>query len=245
LALRWNISPKSKRSGETLMLAVGQRDEEAVVCYGIPYGGELPSLNKEAGEINKEQQGRLLSAAGIGIDILNAEQATNALRNEAGPLLARKARHKGGKDIMVCLSQEDPTLRVHAGAAYFTPWLDIVREYRVWIFRRRHLGTYEKILKRPEEYRKIGRNYDNGFSFSLVRSEDINRATVDLASKAVEVLHLDFGAVDVAIMRDGAASVLEVNSAPGVESSDRQALKSLARRINRWLDNGCKKRKNQ
>jgi hypothetical protein len=139
---------------------------------------------------------------------------------------------------MLVLEPEDIPHRLRAGAQFFTPYIRSQAEYRVWTYRGQHLGTYQKVLAHPERYKKVGRNYDNGFAFQLVREAQIPRAAVELASQAVEALALDFGAVDILHGRDGRFYVLEVNTAPGVEGEGRQVIQALARKIARWEELG-------
>jgi hypothetical protein len=213
---------------------------QAVVSYGVPYTGTVPSLNSQAGRLDKYEQGLALQKAGVSVvPHLTAEQA----RRENRVLLARKRNHVGGKDIMLVLEPSDVDLRLRAGAQFFTPYIPSAREYRVWIYRRQHLGTYQKVLAHPERYKKVGRNFDNGFAFNLVRSQDVPRDAVELASAAVEALQLDFGAVDVLQGRDGQFFVLEVNTAPGVEGENRQVIQALAEKIARWVEIGFPARK--
>jgi glutathione synthase/RimK-type ligase-like ATP-grasp enzyme len=146
-------------------------------------------------------------------------------------------------DIMPVLHPTEVKSRIEAGADFFTWYIPSDKEYRVWIYRRRHLATYEKVLTHPAQYSGIGRNYGNGWAFQLVPSQDVPRAAVDVASRAVEALGLDFGAVDV--LRDlfGVFVALEVNSSPGVEGESRRGIRRLADKIVRWHNLGFPKRR--
>jgi glutathione synthase/RimK-type ligase-like ATP-grasp enzyme len=107
-------------------------------------------------------------------------------------------------------------------------------EFRTWVYRRRHLGTYEKVLAHPERYRRIGSNFRNGFAFQLVPGERVDEGLREISSRAVDALGLDFGAVDILRGCDGRHYVLECNTAPGVEGEDRFAIRMLAQKIQRW-----------
>lgn len=66
---------------------------------------------------------------------------------------------------------------------------------------------------------KLIRNHDNGWVFGPRPIEEAGEEAVEQAIKAVSSLGLDFGAVDLVIgKRDGLPYVLEVNTAPGIES---------------------------
>ena len=73
------------------------------------------------------------------------------------------------------------------------------------------------------------------------RPQEVSEELTSLGKQAVDALGLDFGAVDIILGADGRYSVLECNSAPGVESP-RQAITSLVNHIERWARNGFKRR---
>lgn len=215
---------------------------DAVVCYGAGSGGRLPSLNGAAGRMDKFEQGLVMQRAGVRVpEHYNPVEAAR-LAQDHFPLLGRRIQHRGGTDITIALQVEDVPLRAAAGAQFFTRFIPSRREFRVWTYRGRHLGTYEKVCVRPNQYRGIGRNYDNGFAFQLVREGDIPREGVAASSAAVSALNLDFGAVDMLLGKDGRFYVLEVNTAPGVEGPGRQAITLLADHISRWVTAGYPRR---
>lgn len=111
------------------------------------------------------------------------------------------------------------------------------------MYRSKHLGSYEKVLNRPELYRKPGRNYRNGWAFQLVRSDSLNEDAIEIARNALRALELDFGGIDIGKTIGGECKIIEVNTAPAVESADRQVLRRLAHHINLWEENGFPKRK--
>lgn len=67
------------------------------------------------------------------------------------------------------------------------------------------------ITEKPDNYI---RTYDNGWIFARNVVEDGH--AVELAQKTIEVLHLDYGAVDI-LRKGGKWVVGEVNTAPGLE----------------------------
>jgi len=130
-------------------------------------------------------------------------------------------------------------VRALAGISdFFTPYIASSNEYRVWIYRKRHLGSYRKVLKTATMMRRVGRNYDNGFAFERMELEDTPEALKEVGRKAISTLGLDFGAVDVLQKPDGSFVVLEVNSAPGVADERRAVIQKLAHRIARWAQEG-------
>lgn len=243
--LRMHVARGCGPTGRTLAgllaeagVAVTERNPRAHVCWGLSaQAGTAPVLNARCNRFDKMEQLAELSTHGILTVPMSANIPT------AFPALARQRSHHGGRDIVVCLQPEDAQrARTNGRADYFTTYIPRQREFRVWIYRRRHLGTYEKILRYPARFRGVGCNYDNGFAFGLVTEQNIPRAAVDLASRAVDALGLDFGAVDILLGKDNRYYVLEVNTAPGVEGEGRQVIQALAAKIAAWVRLGFPRR---
>jgi glutathione synthase/RimK-type ligase-like ATP-grasp enzyme len=214
---------------------------DGIISYGVPYNGNRPCLNAKAGTFNNLQQLKLLGEKGVRIppfveDIENADWERIEF-----PLLSRELKHHGGKDIKPVMQQEEASWRKAAGANFFTQYIPIAHEYRAWVFRRRIQAMYQKEMKYPEKFKRIGRNFQNGFAFSFVEREKRPLAGMNQACKAVFALDLDFGAVDFIIGKDGGTYILEVNTAPGVSEGIRQGMQSLSNSIIKWAKNGFKK----
>lgn len=218
--------------------------QDSQICYGAGYAGNLPALNKHCSRYSKLEQAKLLQE-GLGLGALEVfETAASAQRflndNENIPvLLGRSLVHTKGKDIRMAFEPWQIPPLLASGTSFFTAYQDSVREFRTWVYRKRHLGTYEKMLRRPEDYKRVGRNYDNGFDFSGVENELVPEALKEIARNAIKILGLDFGAVDVLQAPNGRLVVLEVNSAPGVSDERRRVIQALAKRVSRWIINGC------
>jgi hypothetical protein len=150
-------------------------------------------------------------------------------------LYARRLHHVGGRDIIRCLGPITAARALKKGRSYFTQVVPSSTEYRVWIYRSAHLGTYEKVLTYPaKQDNGWGRNYDNGWAFQLCTEAHIPRPAVEQATQAIKALGLDFGAVDILLGTDKRFYVLEVNTAPGVEGEGRQVIQSLAKKVANW-----------
>lgn len=223
---------------------------KAHLCWGYaPEKLSEPTLNAK---LNRTKLTELLTLAGAGVlTVPVVGQGKPGALPMKYPVLARNAQHHGGKDIMLCKTRERAISAIRRGRAYFTEFVPSSTEYRAWIYRRRHLGLYEKVLTYPKKQftkrggKKVGRNYHNGWTFQLVASDRVPRGAVEQAVKAVEALGLDFGAVDVLHGLDNKFYVLEVNSAPGVEGEGRQVIQALAQKIAKWYAKGCPKRKGE
>jgi hypothetical protein len=217
----------------------GNRGERhGIVSWGVRVQGERV-LNGNAGRYDK--YGQLQRLDEVHVPCLTTTRV--APQDQASyPWIARTAHHVAGRDIRLCLQPEDAEFALQHGHDYLTKFVPRAREYRVWVYRRRHLGTYEKVLTRPDRYKTFGCNYRNGWAFNLLPEAAIPRPAVELAGRAVDSLGLDFGAADILIPKVGGPLILEVNTAPGVEGDGRQVIRALARRIVSWEQHGFLRR---
>jgi len=238
--VEFRIAPAGRTTGLLLQELVGPNQTDAVVCYGSPYSGSLPALNANTGRFDKFEQGvELLRGLGAhALPCYTYEQAMAWLIDGGRCLLGRKLRHTQGRDIIPILERWQ--LEASRGICdFYTPYVSSVGEYRTWVYRNRHLGSYKKELAHSEQYQRLGRNYRNGFIFSRVENDAVPESIKTLAKSAVRTLGLDFGAVDLLDLGDAGYMVLEVNSAPGVAHERRAVINNLAHRIQRWAANGC------
>lgn len=236
--IQFRVADGCGPTGRTLEGLVGPIRGDGVVCWGQGYNGPLPVLNRNCGRYNKLEQLRVLRDAGIlTVPFFEHGQLPTAAGDY--PLLGRQFRHHGGRDINLIMQPADATL---ARADFYTRYVPRQTEFRTWVYRRRHLGTYEKVLAHPERYRRIGANFRNGFAFRLVPAEQVTEEIRDISSRVVEALGLDFGAVDILRGLDGRHYVLELNSAPGAEGPDRFAVQNLADKVRRWASLGFPRR---
>lgn len=201
---------------------------QGVVNYGYnPNNQNLPTLNGQAGRVDKYTELVKLDEAGV---------ATVPFSKNSGDLLgtylARRVHHTRGRDI-----------QVNGRGDYYTELIPKAREYRTWVFRDKHLATYEKVLSYPERNGRRGRsreiwNWGNGYGYEYRRGDEAPRDARTLASRAVKALGLDFGAVDLILGRDGFYYVLEVNTAPGTQGQARQGVTGLVEKIDNWAKTG-------
>lgn len=255
--MRFIIARAARTTGSMLerlvreyMQREGIREPDCVVCYGAGYTGPLPALNAAVGGTKMSQGQTLLRALpGEALEIfpINGRQITHT----GFPLVARKLNHTKGRDIRVCKTPAGMRVVLANGRhAYFTKLVESDTEYRVWVYRKRILAVYEKRLTEPEKNVKFGRNRDNGWTFHALNAENIPESVRRVGIAAVAALNLDFGAVDILGKwdqdhHDVHATVLEVNSAPGVSDEHRTAIVKLTRRIARWAANNCPTREAQ
>jgi hypothetical protein len=253
--VEFRIARAARVTGEMLERLVRQTLQEknipepdAVICYGSGYSGAKPVLNARCSTNDKFVQGiTLLNSLGDeSLVFLNPKHEMTDIKLHL-PVVARRIKHSKGKDMRVCKTMTDvrTALRNHD---FFTPVVDSDTEYRVWVYRKRVLSVYEKRLTEPENNTKFGRNRANGWTFHALGTEEIPENVRRVAKTAVAALNLDFGAVDILGKwededhTDVQATVLEVNSAPGVSDEHRSGIVKLAHRIVKWIEAGCPER---
>lgn len=205
----------------------------ATVSWGLP-GLQGPNILNARRPMDKLTELTTLKAGGVPCPEIRVGALSDADLALSPVWYGRKSAHRGGTDIAVVTQVDESGWRVSAGWTYFTSRIPIKRELRVWMFRGRQLGTYEKRMVRPEQFVRAGRNHDNGFSFDRVRG-GVPGAT-EVADAALTALGLDFGAADILETPDGRFVVLEVNTAPGIEHERRQCAINLADAIARWYN---------
>jgi len=121
----------------------------------------------------------------------------------------------------IVLSDKDTPL---VAAPLYTQYIKKESEYRVHIFQKTKATFIQKKVRNkdiPDEHVNWQiRNHDNGFVFATGDEyiQDIPPEIKQVALEAIQLLNLDFGAVDVIWNdRQQRAYVLEVNTAPGLE----------------------------
>lgn len=216
---------------------VGRPQAEAIVSWGVPIRDpDVPTLNANAGMGSKLEQLERLKEIGVSVPPFG-----RTLEGLKFPILGRRAHHTGGKDILPLLGPSPANEMLAQQFDYFTQFVPHRRELRVWVYRGRRLGVYEKVLVYPERLHGVAQNWRNGYAFRFV--EEPPPTLVPVVDQAIRALELDFGAADVLETGDGEYVVLEVNTRPGVEGA-RACITNLANRIVRWGQNGFPRRRN-
>jgi hypothetical protein len=225
---------------------------EGTVSWGVHLGDQPRTLNGLAGGADKLQQLQRLTEAGIRtVPFIQGGRAHVYGHLPRFPALARKRRHRGGTDIRFCANARVAERWLRRGWDFLSPVVPSRTEFRVWLYRGAHLGSYEKVQARPRDAftkdgkRRFGRNHRNGWVFQIVQSDRVNREVVELARQSLDALGWDFGAVDVLMGNDGRPYILEANSAPGVSAETSFVLNSLADKIANWAQRGFRPRRQE
>lgn len=115
-------------------------------------------------------------------------------------------------------------------------------EYRVHVFKGKTIFVQQKRKKEnvtQTSLQSLIRSHANGWVFAennvTFKDQEQESCTKAMAVRAVELLGLDFGAVDVIIgKKDGLPYILEVNTAPGLQST--RLTSAYVNAIKEWAD---------
>jgi len=146
------------------------------------------------------------------------------------PVIARTTNHSKAKGLWYCKNKAEASRAKRLGATHFLKFIKNTREFRVHIVaaesgnaKNRNYASIkisEKIYqgKKRNISRDIVKNHDNGYVF-MYPNRDANAKLLnrvrELGKKAVQVLEMDWGAVDIMYCEDDASLyVLEINSSP-------------------------------
>lgn len=166
--------------------------------------GVLNSASAVARASHKYRSLQLLQEAGLPIPAFSRYP-----EDLAYPIFGRDFHHSGGKDIIQYDSLEDA---IGSNRDFYVSVLPSSSERRIHVFRGTVLRVQGKYFDGDGERQPTIRNRTNGYVFRTPNKKLHTRRLED-AIQAVEVLGLDFGAVD--LLLDGEQHyILEVNSAP-------------------------------
>lgn len=163
---------------------------------------------------NKLVAFRRLKDSGVRVPEFTTEPPKHS---DAIYLARTTVRGSGGEGIIVVRPGE-----AFPPAPLYVKYVQKTLEYRVHVAGGR--AIFGQLKKRKSDYdqdkdQKLIRNYDNGWVFCPVPAEEIAQVIKDEAVKAVAAMNLDFGAVDLVISKkDNLPYILEINTAPGLES---------------------------
>lgn len=204
---------------------------------GIPVYQEIPQ-DKEITRIvrwgsRKTFNGRQLNTSEA-IGKASDKQLSRTLLREAGlpvpldtenkfPLVGRPAKHSAGSGFFYCRTPRGLRRAKRKGAVYFSQYYPKQNEYRV------HVGSGRVLfmsIKEGDKTRKIWNAHKNEFTFRhMHRSEWLENEHLlniaRVAKKAIKVLGLNYGAVDILADADKVGNyppfvICEVNSAPAL-----------------------------
>ena len=226
--------PESSVTGRTLLDALKEQDVDIKGGTKIPEGelgvlirwGSMAPVERKPRRVinqmrairaasNKREALDTMRLAGIRVpDVFMPQDVGNL----PYPLLGRKDHHVGANDIILCLQKRDFDRAVAEGVTHFTKYIPTKAEYRVHVFGDAIIKTSQKILTEPNQALQPWiRNLGAGYTFRQPELR-LSGAARGMAIDAVNALGLTFGAVDVIVGDDDQPYILEVNTAPGLQT---------------------------
>ena len=218
-------------------------EDSVVIRWGtrevLPTNGNTVIYNKATplnNASNKRRSRELFIREGVNAPKLvqgtRVEHGHGMLTNAAQgdfPIIARPHTHSRGHDFVILRTMGDFMTHWlnHNRSWYYSSFIDKDSEFRIHVAHGKVLAVMEKPRPGGDN---IAWNMDQNDPdpFSYVRWNNIDqrglKPVLVEAIKAVDAVCLDFGGVDV-MLADGVAYVLEVNTAPSVDTSPYVASK--------------------
>jgi len=137
------------------------------------------------------------------------------------PIIARPATHSKGKNFVVLNNIQqfrNHYYANHLNGWYYSEFVDKKQEFRLHIAHGRILNYLEK--PKPNDGQIAWNRALNEDPFINVKWSDYNSDVCKLAIQSLSLLGLDFGAVDIMLDKDNKPSLLEVNTAGTLVSSE-------------------------
>ena len=169
---------------------------------------------------NKGQALRTMYNEGVSVPRTYPVLQALARSDELLPLLGRKGSHVSGSGFYMCVTEEDMKEAIDNGCTHFADFLSIKQEYRVHM-----MGGFPFLIQEKANNgrgHKYIRTNSNGWQFL---TKDLHRSylpnsVMHNAVMALDVLGMDFGAVDIGIDSRDDAYIFEVNSGAGLTGGD-------------------------
>jgi hypothetical protein len=181
----------------------------------------LNSMKAIVAASNKREALATMRRAGIKVPHIYTNPADPQPGDEvpvAYPLLGRKDHHVGANDIVLCLQARDVMRAKQMGCTHFSRYIPTKAEYRVHVFGDAIIKTSQKIeIDAAQAIQPWIRNLGAGYTFRQPEVR-LTGASRGMAIDAVHALGLTFGAVDLIVGDDDQSYVLEVNTAPGLQT---------------------------
>jgi glutathione synthase/RimK-type ligase-like ATP-grasp enzyme len=217
-----------------------RREGDLIINWGAsdcPYSGRGVANQPDAIEpaSNKLKCFNMMKEAGVSIPCFWTR--SQDIPDDAFPVMCRTKLQGHSGDGIVVTERRDQLVE----APLYTQYIKKKHEYRVHAIRKPGGGTSIILTQRKAKRNNVAdanfmvRNLANGFVY-VVEDGLVPGLVHDEAIKALECSGLAFGAVDVIYNEGkGAAYVLEINTAPGLEDRTARAYAEAFKEIYRGL----------
>lgn len=199
--------------------------------------GSTKRLRQSIPEINSAEAIALSADKEAALKVMRDGEVPTPELTQDFPCIGRSSHHTRGNGFWICMSRLQMIEAARAGATHFLEIYPKTKEYRVHVAFGMVLFVQEKI---GDSISNLIWNKKTGFSFQVIPQSEWRKEIIEPAIKAVELLGLDFGAVDV--MSDPTKPlfgflfnnrplkpvvVCEVNTAPALEGYSLEKYTSL------------------
>lgn len=226
----WGKGKSAKLLAASLGCRRNLRRGDVIIRYGRVdnprrFRREINSADAIRRASHKYKSLKIIEEAGVRVPPCSTNLADLTKDGFSGIILARDFYHTKGQDIIIqeftrgCPVQNgDARDERFQHKQYFIQYLKPRAEYRYHVAFGKVILATKKILAEGATDDSIIRNHQDG-KWVQVQCEETPRFS-DACIKAVQALGLDFGAVDFLNYKREAV-ILEVNTAPGLQVSNR------------------------
>lgn len=190
---------------------------------------------------NKKDTRLILAEHGLAPKTWPSFAAWRAEEDDSGDyddVILRPRYHKQGKEILRYNLNQPAAERANPRPFvakhpdhYVSTYIPKVAEYRVFVMAGRVVAVASK---NPEDKAVVAWNCMQGASYKNVRWGEWNLEACRVALEACKIIGPDFSGVDVMVDAGGRCYVLELNSAPSLESPYREKL--MGRVFDHFID---------
>jgi hypothetical protein len=214
--------PSARLLGKSLEEICGEKIKVLKDVDSIPnneiilrYGNLLGNFDKE---INSKEfisiSGDKFKTAEVLKNVVYTMEFHKGYPEEYPVVIRTKMNSFGGKGIFIV---ENETEFESFQENYWTPWLNLRREYRVHVANGEILRIFKKIPEEGvDEIKYPIRNNDNGYHFSLRTNFSMYKVLFSFVENICKAVQFDFCAMDIGFTEEKRYVLIELNSAPGL-----------------------------
>jgi len=159
-----------------------------------------------------------------GISVPKTWDCTNAISVDKFPVIIRPPYHSQGKSLIFIENKVEFENFLHRNSFnkfYVSEYIHKSKEFRIYVVNNRIVAVAEKIVENPDT---VAWNRALGSTFDNTRWKLWPRKACFVAIKAMNMIGLDIGAVDVILDEKRNPYLLEINTAFSIHSNYRTKL---------------------